>query len=139
MRFFTERSGFMKKIFFIALISFCFLVELGQAETIVFEGTPLIKNSASAEGTNNEQVQGEDQTNYKLIITKEGNEFIWFSREKKKLKHVKSGAFDYFVNLDGSGYIKITKAENGKYLYLEHMSIGLQTITYWGISEKFEP
>lgn len=129
----------MRKISLILIMLVYFLVGIGQAETIVFEGIPLVRNSSSMEESRNEQVQGENQVNYKLIIRKKGDEYIWFSREKKKLTYIQSGAFDYFVNPDGSGYMKIVKGENGKYLYMEHMSIGLQTITYWGVSEKFEP
>ena len=109
------------------------------SETIVFEGIPLVKNSSSIENSLNEQVSGEEQINYKLIITKKGKDYMWFSREKKKLVHSKNGVFDYFVNPEGSGYIKIAKTSNGKYLYLEHMSIGLQTVTYWGVAEEFKP
>jgi len=111
----------MRKMILIFIMLFCLLVEIGQAETIVFEGTPLVRNLSSAEETKNEQIQGESQINYKLIISKEGDEYIWFSREKKKLTRIRSGAFDYFVNPEGSGYIKIAKDENGKYLYMEHM------------------
>lgn len=129
----------MRKIPLILSMLVYFLIGIGHAETIVFEGTPLVRNSSSAEEAKNELVQGESQTNYKLIISKEGDEYVWFSREKKKLTRIRSDAFDYFVNPEGSGYIKIAKDENGKYLYMEHMSFGLQTITYWGTSETFKP
>jgi len=130
----------MKKA--ILAIFICFSVVFNtycHAKQIVFEGTPLTRNSSSDESTKNEQVAGKTQLDYKLIITKDGGDYIWFSRERKNLIHSKSGVYDYFVNPDGSGYIKITRMVDGKYLYLEHMSLGLQTITYWGIADKFEP
>jgi hypothetical protein len=120
-------------LYIIAINAFCY------AEQIVFEGTPFMRNSSSTETAVNEELSGEAQINYKLIITKDDKGYIWFSRDKKRLHHTKSGIFDYFVNPDGSGYIKISKAENGQYLYLEHMSLSFQTISYWGIADKFEP
>ncbi len=126
----------MKKIWL--LIVFCLLTINCYAKTIVFEGIPTIRNSSSFEGTINERIRGKEQIKYKLIITKKGNDYIWFSREKKKLKYSKSGIFHYFVQLDGSGYIKITKTDEGSYTYLEHMNFGFQTITYWGVGNKLE-
>lgn len=130
----------MRKILSL-LLALLFMVFIfnGYTETIVFEGMPLVRNSASVENSINERVKGEKQINYKLIITKEGKNYIWFSREKKKLKYSKRGALHYFINPEGRGYIKISKARGGKYLYLEHMSRGLQTITYWGTADKLKP
>ena len=65
----------------------------------------------------------------RVLITKRGKNYFWASREDKQLFTAVSGEFLYFIAIKGSGYIKIFPAENK---YFEHMSIGLQTFTYWG-------
>ena len=58
---------------------------------------------------------------------------------KKVLKHIQSGLFDYFVNPEGSGYVKISKMADGKYMYMESMNMLFKIITYWGTADRFEP
>lgn len=129
----------MEKLCFMISL-FMFLSSNVRAEMIVFEGTPIIKNVANPAETFNQPVKGEEQINYKLIITKEGDNYIWFSREKNKLKHNNDGYFDYFVRENRSDYIKIGIAPEGslhKYLYIEHLTDGMKTITYWGYADEF--
>jgi hypothetical protein len=111
----------------------------GYAETIVFEGSPQMANYSSPEETFNMTLTVRDQTNYRCVIIKEGGKYFWLSREMKPLNHVKSGMFDYFVNPDGDGYIKIAKMKDGTYAYMETMNVTFRVVTYWGIVDKFEP
>lgn len=128
----------MKKILLI-LFLFLNLSGLSIAESIVFEGAPHKRNSSFAsQDSFDKSMTGEEKTIYKLIITKDDQNYIWFTRDKKRLLHYHSGIYDLFVNPEGSGYIKITKTEDGKYLYFEHMSLGLDTITYWGFGNNLE-
>lgn len=128
----------MKKI--IIGVAFLFLIgSSAYSESIVFEGSPDITNSSSPEETFNMPMAGNDRLNYKCVIAKEGDDYVWLSREKVKLNHIKSGLFDYFVNPDGSGYVKITKMSDGKYQYMESMNMLFKIITYWGTADKFEP
>jgi hypothetical protein len=59
---------------------------------------------------------------------------------------IDSGTFATFIALDGSGYIRIVISNlkvaaslmsdtETKYDYVEHMLIGLRSVTYYGISE----
>ncbi|MFC1708834.1 hypothetical protein ACFL2J_02065 [Candidatus Omnitrophota bacterium] len=127
----------MKKLLLI-MLCLGFFAFSAYSENIAFEGTPISRTSSTSHGTESVQITEEKQINYKLVITKENYEFFWFSRERKKLKYIRSGVFSYFVSEDGSGYIKISKMEEGKYLYLEHMNLGLHTITYWGIGDRLD-
>lgn len=110
------------------------------AETIVFKGYPTVKGRGmSDDGSFNTPLSESASEEYKVIISKDGDKYYWLSRENKPLLYSKSGKFHNFVNPSGSGYIKIFQTEEGNYLYMEHMSLGLDTITYWGISEEFNP
>jgi len=108
------------------------------AEKIVFEGTPQYRCSTSFDKDVRDKIVGEDQINYKVLITKDENGYLWSSREKRSLNHNLSGIYQYFVNPQGSGYIKLVKNEDGSYSYMEHMTSGLQTITYWGNGNKLD-
>ena len=115
------------------------LNSVSYGEEIVIEGIPIRRTSSSVEDNISDTITGEAQINHKLVITKSGNDYIWFSREKKRLKYSKRGIFHYFVNPEGSGYIKITKTKDNTYVYMEHMNIRLKTVTYWGYADRFEP
>ena len=61
--------------------------------------------------------------------------------------HQKSGAFDYFIEPGGAGYIKIfdshypsadVQAKGPRYRFMEHVSIMLGSITYWGSTDRFD-
>lgn len=122
-------------LFFLSFSSSAF------SETIVIEGVPWLKNVNTMEETFNEKVEGENQRNAKLVITKEGNNYLWFSREKSKLNHLNDGVFDYFIRENRSDYIKIGKAPAGsphKFLYMEHVTDSFRTITYWGYADSFD-
>ena len=132
----------MKKTIILCILG-VFLAETNvHAEATVFEGTPIKKNCSDPTGSDNYPVIGNDQTNYKTVITKDNGKYIWFSRDKKMLTHTNDGCYDYFITKDRCDYIKIAKnpdSDNPKYLYMEHLTDGFKTITYWGKSDKFEP
>ena len=127
----------MNKIL-VALFLLLAIAGCSFAEKVVFEGNPLYKCSSSYDQDIRDKIEGEAQTNHKVIITKDNSGYLWSSREKKYLEHNLSGIYHYFVNPLGSGYIKITKNEDGRYSYMEQMTIGLQTITYWGSGNKLD-
>ena len=76
--------------------------------------------------------------NLRVVIIKKGDEYFWDTRDGKKLTHLVQGAFHLFIDPVGGDYIKVTKSE-GKFIYIEHFSQGLNTFTYWGVAERFEP
>jgi membrane carboxypeptidase/penicillin-binding protein PbpC len=129
----------MKKIY---VVLFCaaslFLSITAYSQEIVFTGVPVVKNSSSHEKSTNEKLEGQDQITYKLTIAKEGKEYYWYSRDRKPLKYKQSGRLHYFYDDAGASYIKIMEAEKGKYIYIEHVSLGFSTMTYWGGGSRLE-
>ena len=79
----------------------------------------------------------------------------WASRDNRELIYTKSGFFHIFLDPRGSGYVKIADASafseklganvyteklgTNIYMYYEHLSAGLDTLTYWGTAESFSP
>jgi len=63
----------------------------------------------------------------------------------KPLIHSVSGAFHYFTDPSGGGYIKVVdqrllmEKKNPRYLYMEHLTLWMQTLTYCGTAEDFSP
>ena len=121
---------------------------LGQTQ-LVLQGTPSKRTSSSDEGSTDETLTEAQKNEFRLLITKVGDEYIWASREQKQLVHHKSGAFHYFIDPQGGGYIKVydqnvlpefmRDSTKPRFLYLEHLSLWLETTTYWGSAEVFEP
>lgn len=113
-------------------------------ERIVFSGTPTVKVESASHASNRLELTTQEQTEYRVLITVRDGKYYWASRENKDLIYFRSGAFDWFV-APGSGYIKVVdrkyllQEDGPRYLYMEHMTLLLSTITYWGGGEHFQP
>jgi hypothetical protein len=113
-------------------------------ERLVFSGTPTVKVESASHASNRVELTPQEQAEYRVLITARNGKYYWASRENKELFHFRSGAFDWFV-APGSGYIKVVdrtymlQEAGPRYLYMEHMTLLLSTITYWGGGEHFQP
>lgn len=115
------------------------------AEEIVFTGIPRIKIfiENGSQGTPEKLSQAES-TEYKCTITKLDNKYYWTTRENVELIRHKSGAYTTFVATNGAGYVRIIdpgtkeilfKEGRQPYDYMEHLLLGLSTISYYGTSK----
>ena len=102
---------------------------------VIFSGLPIKKDMSDIEGTEQVGLTKSEQWNYRLEIIKKGNKYYWASRENKELLYSKSGDFYNFVEPNAAGYIRIIRTEKGV-LYMEHLTIALKNITYWGIATE---
>jgi hypothetical protein len=120
---------------------------LSQAPETVFRGRPAIKVTVAATEQRAEKVRSTDAPNLACVISHIGDNVYWASRENKPLTVSQSGAFIIFVAEGGAGYIKVInptmKAEaslmgdtEAKYDYVEHISFGLGSVTYYGTIQK---
>ena len=126
------RFRYLKLLIFL----FCFFSFEAYGQDIVFVGLPVVKNTASHEKSENETLDNKGQLTYKLTILREGGQYYWNSRDNKPLEYKQNGPFHYFYEPLGGSYIKIMQAEKGKYLYMEHLSLGFNAVTYWGGGSK---
>ena len=112
-------------IYLINLPQICY----SEEKKLVVLGTPIVKVESFPDQTKRHELTKKQMKEYQVIISQEGNKFYWNSREGKELKRTASGAFVYYVNVAGSGYVKVSNLDN---TYMEHITSGLATITYWG-------
>ena len=116
----------------------------GQATT-VFHGTPLLKISEGGTERAPESLSRERAANLGCVISVIGKDHYWASRENKGLVRRENGAFVTFIAVDGSGYVRIVnprmKSEASsmgptetEFDYVEHLLIGLRSVTYYGIA-----
>jgi hypothetical protein len=67
-------------------------------------------------------------------IIRRGRHFEWATRENRRLDRVDSGDYVYYISPEGSGYVKVRKQpqSGAAYDYMEHLTSGFTTVTYWG-------
>lgn len=132
--------------FRLVAITFVFFASLcsGQAK-IVFSGIPSTKVSEAGLDRVVQHLERKDASNLACTISEIDGKYYWATRENKRLVRTESGAFVTFVAVNGSGYVRfinprLKKAASlmsdteAKYDYVEHLVIGLSSVTYWGTS-----
>jgi hypothetical protein len=114
----------------------------------VLDARPTVRVESSDGGTNGLLLTDAQQREWRVLITRRGDRYLWSSRENRELVHHVSGAFHHFIDPRGGGYVKVfdtsvlpesLRDSGPRFRYMEHLSIWLGTITYWGTSETFEP
>ena len=127
----------MRALVFVVVyaITIVLLAEDAKAFETTLIGQPVKKASCDAQGCNHEQLVDEDQVEYEMVISRSGNSYYWTSREGKKLSTETSGMFTIYKGPSTSGYIKTSMAD-GNCLYMEHIQLAFQTITYWGLCQE---
>ena len=113
----------------------------------VFVGLPLAKTELSGEYLERTKLDKGDQLEFKVIIVKEGDRFFWKTREMKELTRHQSGLFVTYQAVDGAGYVRVdlsggaigdlkVPGSPSDIGYIEHIKLGLNTITYQGRVSK---
>lgn len=135
----------MNRYFLMALLIFAGFTSV-SAEQVVFNAIPASRVDSSAEKTTRQVLDESKRNEFRLLITKVGDQYFWATRENKPLIHTVSGAFHIFTDTDGSGYIKIfdthalpesIRDPGPRYQYMEHLHLWLGSTTYWGVSDQF--
>jgi hypothetical protein len=131
---------------FIFVFVLCFITNFCNAQSFSFTGIPSVKVTEGGNERNAEKVEQSKASSVACIIKEIDGKFFWVSRENKQLVKIDTrGAFLIFLAIDGSGYIRIIKPElkdaaslmsstEKTFDYLEHLLLGLRTITYYGKS-----
>jgi len=108
---------------------------LGEQELVVFRGMPLIQCNSSFTESSNYQLNESQQIESRLLITKKGDKYIWASRKNRELTKHQSGEITTYLEISGAGYIRIFQKDSVG-LYVEHMPIALESVTFWGQSDN---
>jgi len=137
----------IKKIFSILFLVCVFLspVYAQDIEEVIFSGIPIVKISEGGVNRVVENLEGAKATEAECVIVKVSDKYIWKTRNNVELVRIQSGAFVTFVATSGSGYVRVIPSDlkeaaslmdetEKKYDYVEHMVIGLKSVTYYGNS-----
>jgi hypothetical protein len=124
----------------ISVVIACFLISPNAfsdspATIVIVSGLPIKKDTSDIGGTEQVELSKSERWNYRLEIVKRGDRYYWASRENKELLLSKSGEFYNFVEPKAAGYIRVIKTEDGV-LYMEHLTLGMKNLTYWGIATE---
>jgi hypothetical protein len=116
-----------------------------MAKEIVFEGYPVKKIELSETASQTSLLTDAQSAEYKVAITKDGDNYYWTSRADVQLVRTVSGAYVTYVAVNGAGYIRalvpstrelfmlLPKEEQAtSYLYAEHLLFGMGSLTYYG-------
>ena len=119
-------------------------------EMIIFAGVPEIKISERGINRVTENITKDKTYKFKCTITKIDDKYYWTSRENVELIPIVSVAFITYWAANGSGYVRVVKTEmkeevkkigamaedpEEKFDYVEHMLLGLKSVTYYGKSK----
>lgn len=115
--------------------------------TTVFQGRPSVKISESGTERVPQSLSRDQAVNLECVISKIGNDYYWVTRENKRMVRIEgAGAFITYQAIDGSGYVRVIKPgmkqvaalaseTEAKFDYVEHLLIGLASVTYYGGSK----
>lgn len=132
----------------VALLTLFLTAESVAVETVVLNTAPSSRVSSSDANTKREALSPAQQQEFRLVIKKRDGKYFWASRENRELLYTMSGAFHIFMDPRGGGYVKVFdknllaesfREPGPRFTYLEHNHLWLNTITYWGTANAFEP
>jgi len=115
---------------------------------LVLSAVPTAKVESSSDRTERFSLAPAQAQEFAVVIVKRNGRYFWASRENRELLHSRSGVFDLFIEPGGSGYIKVLdqralpdflRVPGPAIQYLEQMTLGLATLTYWGEATDFSP
>jgi hypothetical protein len=117
--------------------------------TTVFRGVPSLKVAEGGTERTPERLSPERSAGFIAVISKVGDKYLWASRENIEVVRIELGAFITYVAVNGSGYVR-TVAPGMKeavsmmgrteteFDYVEHLLIGLRSVTYYGKARVVE-
>lgn len=84
------------------------------------------------------------------VIIKKGDKYFWTSRDDHEVEKIVGGAFITFRRLDRPDYVRIVNPDlkrgaalldeaAEKFDYVEHITINLTSLTYYGSAIKYQP
>ena len=134
----------MSKFLLAAAIFLC--SNICNAQVLSFVGVPAVRISEGGVERFAEKLEQSKSMELACVVKEIDGKFIWASRENKPLVKIDTGgAFIIYVAVDGSGYIRQIKpnfknaaslmsSTEKSFDYIEHLLLGLRTITYYGMA-----
>jgi hypothetical protein len=131
----------------LAFVAATMLLVTPAAAQNVLDAEPTVRNDSSEDAATRHVLPPVERAKNRAIIIKRDDKYFWASRGGRELVHHASGAFDYFIEPGGSGYVKVfdshsmptdLRPKGPRYQYMEHVTIMLYSITYWGSTDRLD-
>jgi hypothetical protein len=100
------------------------------ATATTLEGIPTVRLDSAQAGATRRHLSGTEASKDRLTVTVVNGQFYWTSRGNSPLRLSSSGVFTYLSSEPGQ-YIRLTRL-NDKISYVEHVDLGLGSVTWWG-------
>jgi hypothetical protein len=130
---------------FTLLVLFIVDAPTAPQATTAFKGLPVVKISEGGIERIPAVVPHDQAANLECVISKISDDYYWASRENKLMVRIDGAAFITYVAIDGAGYVRVVAPgmkssvslmgeTEEKFDYVEHLLIGLKSVTYYGVS-----
>ena len=137
----------MRRVCLVLALWVCVVSDARAQAVTVFKGIPTVKISEGGIERLPESLPRERAVNSACVVSRIGDDYYWASRENKRMVRVESGAFITYVAINGAGYVRVIQPSmkqlaalmgetEAKFDYVEHMLIGLKSVTYYGRDES---
>lgn len=110
-----------------------------------FEGTPSVRVLVTAGVAQTESLTPIQAKEFRVVIVRDGEGFVWASRNNVPLIKRESGAYVTYVAATGAGYVRIFNPGMRKlrdslspdqrekeFVYMEHLITQMGSVTYFG-------
>ena len=91
----------------------------------------------------------EEALQWKMIVTKVGDSYYSAARKNHQLIPIDTGGYTTFIDLTGTGYLRViktfvkkemtsqfgSKVAEAQFDYTEHLMLGMSSVTYYGVFE----
>lgn len=126
------------RFFFIVMVFFFLASGVCFSDEDVINGMPLVEGSDEDAHIGRRDLDEYEKEAFRLLIVKKDGDYFWESNEGKRLIHKKTRGTDYFIDPEGSGFVKVIGGSDGV-AYMEHKHEATKQATYWGTAEHFDP
>ena len=107
---------------------------------------PTVRVGSSEASTARTVLSEDEQEEFRVVITTRNERYFWISREGRELFHFTSCVYHWFIDPRGGGYVKVQDTSllpellrdpGPRFRYIEHVTLAIETITYWGSADTF--
>jgi hypothetical protein len=138
----------MKRLTLKCILVFALLINTSLAESnAVFKGHPILKISEGGTERKIEEIPSAKAPALACVISEINGKYFWASRDNIEMTSTQSGSFRTFTAKNGSGYVRVLLSEERQqasivggaettYHYVEHLLIGLRSVTYYGLQSN---
>lgn len=130
---------------FAALLGLVYAALGAHAAEVEFEGTPSVKVEVHEGVAQTQAVPLARAREFSVRIVRNGNAYLWASRNNVPLFKQEAGAYVTYVATTGAGYVRVlspsmrkalaalpTEQREREFVYVEHMVNQLGSVTYFG-------